>query len=94
MLFSHDKTFLVNVITLICKMSFIYALFLLIFDSAIITILAMWGLIVICSPMKKQIIPHIKVFTVSFVSEYFKITDKISSKINGVIQNSMSKPKP
>lgn len=64
------------------------------FDSVIISILGLWGLIVLCSPINKQIFPHIKVFAVSFASEYFKITDKISSKINGVIQSSMSKSKP
>ena len=94
MLFSHDKTFLVNVITFVCKMSFLYTLFLLIFDSVIITILALWGLVALNSPINKQIFPHIKMFAISFASEYFKITDKISSKINGVIQSSISKPKP
>lgn len=75
-------------------MSFLYALFLFIFDSIIITILALWGIIVLNSPIKKQIFPHIKMFAISFASEYFKITDKISSKINGVIKNSLASPKP
>jgi hypothetical protein len=71
-------------------MSFLYALFLLIFDSVLIIILALWVIVALNSPIQKKIFPHVKILALSFASEYFKITDKISSKINKVIKSSLS----
>jgi hypothetical protein len=90
-LFDHDKTFLVNVIKLVCKLSLLNIVLVFFFDFKLILIIGVWAVILVGSPIQEVLSTRIKPIVFSLLEEYFKITDKISSEINSAIKKSIVK---
>lgn len=77
-LFSDDRTILVNIINLLCKMGLFLIILLLMFQIEHLMILGLWLSLLMTSPYQKLILNYLKPFLEFVVGEYSRIVGKIS----------------
>lgn len=81
-LFNDDKTTLVNIINLICKMGTVLIILLFFFGVDHLLVIALWSFIIMTSPYRATIIRYLKPVLEFVVGEYSKVVDKITTGIS------------
>jgi hypothetical protein len=88
-LFNDDKTTLVNIINLICKLATILIILLFFFGVDHLLVIALWSFIIMTSPYRATIIKYLKPVLEFVVGEYSKVVDKITTGISEVLGGSL-----
>lgn len=84
-LFNDDKTILVNIIKLLCKMGIFLIILLFFFGVEHLIVLGLWAGLFLTSPYRKSILQYTKPLMEFVVGEYSKVMDKITTGLSSVL---------